>query len=231
MNLHSLIGNLLEPLAYLLYLAAVYLYARRQKTSDTKPLLLYYALAFSLILSGSIMVEMDGPDTIWLYNLHAFATVLLPGLYFRSLLQSRFKKHSCTFLMVTVTVYLLVKNLVLREFHLFDSIGYSLVSASVVIYVFMYFHQLLSNVTDQNIFRDFNFWLTSGYLIYFFGSFIIFLTYRYFTAKILATYTQEERYLLTNLWGLHNCLLFVGAASLLTGSLWITYRRKSVLSS
>ena len=38
-----------------------------------------------------------------------------------------------------------------------------------------------------------------------------------------------EIHFLTNLWGLHNCLLFLGALSLLTGSLWITYRRKSAL--
>ena len=120
--------------------------------------------------------------------------------------------------------------MVLQEFHLFDSVGYSIVSFSVVLYVIMYFHQLLSNVTDENLFHDFNFWLGSGYLIYFLGSFIIFLTYHYFTNRILATYTQEERQLLTNLWGLHNCLLFSGAGLLLGFILWLGYQRKSALS-
>ncbi len=193
-------------------------------------LLLYYTLAFALMLSSSVIVDNSEYNTIWFYNLHAFATVLLLGLYFRNLFQAALKKNVTTLLIITVALYLLVKNAVLRQFVLFDSIGYSLVSISIVVYVLMYFHQLLSNVTDQNIFYDFNFWLTSGFLIYFLGSFIIFLTYHYFTVKILATYTREERHVLTNLWGLHNCLLFVGALMLLTGSLWIVYRRKSALS-
>jgi hypothetical protein len=193
-------------------------------------LVLYYSLAFTLMLTGSLLIDFTESNTIWLYNIHAFATVWLPGLYFRNLFQASLKKYFTTFLMISVTLYLLVNHLVLRQFYLFDSIGYSLVSASVVVYVLMYFHQLLTNVTEQDIFQDFNFWLTSGFLTYFSGSFIIFLTYHYFTAKILATYTPEERYILTNLWGLHNCLLFVGALVLLFGSLWTAYRRKSVLS-
>jgi hypothetical protein len=134
-----------------------------------------------------------------------------------------------TALMTITTVYLVVKNLVLQQFSLFDSIGYSLVSFTVVALVMMYLHQLLNHVTEQDIFHDFRFWLSSCYLIYFLGSFVIFLSYHYFTVKILATYTHEERYILTDLWGLHNLLLFVGALVLLFGSLWIAYRRKSVL--
>lgn len=230
LTLHAFIGNYLEPLAYLVYLIAVSLYAKEHREKNPQLLLLYFTLAFACMLSSTILVEIKAPETIWLYNIHAFFTVWILGVYFRNLFQSSFKKNIATFLIVSVTAYLLVKNLVLHQFHTFDSIGYSLVSASVVLYVFLYFHQLLSNVTDENIFHNFNFWLTSGFLIYFLGNFIIFLSYHYFTAKIMATYTQEERYILTNLWGLHNCLLFVGAASLLSGSLWMAYRRKSVLS-
>jgi hypothetical protein len=155
---------------------------------------------------------------------------LFLGLYYRSLFKTSLKKNTATVLVVAASLYLLYKNLILREYALFDSIAFSIISASMVIYALMYFHQLLSNVTEEDIFRDFNFWLTSSFLIYFLGNFIIFLTYHYFTVKILATYTQEERDLLTNLWGLHNCLLFTGALTLLLGSVWISYRKKSVLS-
>lgn len=124
--------------------------------------------------------------------------------------------------------YSIIKNIVFKEFYLFDSVGYSMVSVTIVIYVFMYFHQVLKNITEQNILRQFNFWLASGYLIYFLGSFIIFLTYYYLTKKVLAVHTKEEQYLINALWGLHNVLLFIGAFSLLTGSLWLTYRKRSV---
>lgn len=230
LNLLAFFGNLLEPLAYAIYLVAIILYTQKQNGKNLSLLRLYYLLCVVLMLTASLLVDIADFETIWLYNIHAFSTVWFLGFYFRSLFQSALKKRIAALLMAVTTLYLLEKNLILREFHVFDSIGYSLVSASVVVHVLLYFHQLLNNVTEQSLFRNFNFWLTSSYLIYFLGSFIIFLTYRYFTNKILATYTNAERDLLTNLWGLHNCLLFAGAVLLLAGSLWIVYRKRSALS-
>jgi hypothetical protein len=228
--LKAVVANLLEPAAYLILLAAATLYAKKRGGPKINLLIAYFSTAFLLLAISSLIVILRLNENIWLYNLHAFATVSFLGLYFRNQFYTPLKKHTVTALMVVLLLYLLVKNLVLREFRLFDSIGYSLVALSLIVYVFMYFHQLLNNVSELNIFDNFNFWLSSSFLIYFSGNFIIFLTYHYFTVKIMATYTDEERDILTNLWGLHNCLLLVGALMLLFGSLWIVYRRKSVLS-
>jgi hypothetical protein len=206
------------------------MFAKTQNNSRIRLLRWYYVLAFLLMLTASLLVQIADLNTNWLYHIHAFATLWILGLYYRSLFQDTRKKLVPVLCIAGISLYLLVKVLVLQQYRLFDSIGYSLVSASVVIYIFLYFHQLLNNVSDQNIFQDFNFWLSSGFLIYFLGNFIIFLTYHYFTLQILATYTKAERDMLTNLWGLHNCLLFAGALSLLGGSLWIVYRRRSALS-
>ncbi|HEV7332006.1 MAG TPA: hypothetical protein VGN63_13305 [Flavisolibacter sp.] len=230
MTLYSFINNYLEPTGYFIYLIALWLYARRYSEKHITALLAYCFLTFVVMLIASIMVQNSSYPNIWLYNIHAFLTIVFLGFYFRNLFQSRFKVIAATLLCAIIVVYLLVKNIVLQDFQLFDSMGYSLVSAAVVFFVLMYFHQLLSNVTDQNILRNFNFWLASGYLIYFAGSFIIFLSYYYLTTQILATYTAQERELLTTLWGVHNMLLFVSAFSLLIGSLWLTYRKKSVSS-
>jgi hypothetical protein len=218
-------------MAYLVYLLAVMLFAKRDSNPHIRSLRLYFSLAFLLMLTGSILILFEGYDTIWLYHIHAFFTILFLGLYYRSLFKTSLKKNTAALLVVAASLYLLYKNLILREYAIFDSIAFSIISASMVIYALMYFHQLLSNVTEEDIFRDFNFWLTSSFLIYFLGNFIIFLTYHYFTVKILPTYTSEERDILTNLWGLHNCLLFTGALTLLLGSIWISYRKRSVLSS
>lgn len=227
--LRNLLVNYLEPLAYLLYLVAVWFYGRKKGDNRLRPLRLYYFLAFGLMITASLLIEFDRSTTLY-YHIHAFFTIWFLGLYFRGLLHSRFQKNTVLALILATTVYMVVKTLVLKETRLFDSIGYSMISAFVVLFVFLYFHQELRNVKDKNILDDINFWLSSGFLIYFLGSFIIFLTYHYFTLQILATYTQAERDVLTNLWGLHNCLLFVGALSLLGGSLWIIYRNKSALS-
>lgn len=230
MTLYSFINNYLEPTGYFIYFIALWLYARRYHEIHITALLAYCFLTFVVMLAASIMVKHSANANIWLYNIHAFLTIVFLGYYFRRLFLSRVKTRVVTVLCSLIVLYLLVKNIVLQDYQLFDSMGYSLVSAAIVFFVLMYFHQLLNNVTDQNIFRNFNFWLASGYLIYFAGSFIIFLSYYYLTTQILATYTSQERELLTTLWGVHNMLLFVSAFSLLIGSLWLTYQKKSVSS-
>lgn len=225
----TVIANFLEPFSYLLYLIGVLIHYRYSGWRSQQWLFLYYLLATLLMAYASYIVEV-GTNNIWVYNATAFAGAVCIGSYFYQLLQSRLKKVVVLSLIGLYVVYAIVKNIALKEIHLFDSIGYSLVSASVAIYVLMYFHQLLTHITETNIFCEFNFWLASGYLIYFAGSFIIFLSYYYFTQKILNTYTDEERELLTALWGVHNVLLFISALSLLLGSLWLTYRKKSASS-
>ena len=158
----------------------------------------------------------------------AFLPVRGRGIYFYRLLQAPQKKKTVVLFTIFYLVYALIRNFTLTQVRLFDSMGYSIVSASIATYVFMYFHQLLKNVTGASILAEFNFWLASVYLIYFVGSFIIFVSYGYLTNKILSTYTKQETHLLTALWGLHNILLFISAISLLTGCLWLTYRKKSV---
>lgn len=230
MTLGSFVNNFLEPLAFATYLLATVVHFRRNRNAYTGLLLVYYAFVTAAMIYASLDVwyRWRG-NNIWAYDAVALLTTVCLGAYFYRLFQSPAKKRNVLLLIASSLLYFLLKNTVFIQPRLFDSIGYSIVSASVAVYVFMYFHQLLKNVTEASILRDFNFWLASGYLIYFVGSFIIFLSYYYFTAKILQSYTKNERDLLTALWGVHNLLLFISALSLLVGSLWLNSRKKSAL--
>ncbi|MGZ8517069.1 MAG: hypothetical protein ACXWWD_06960 [Chitinophagaceae bacterium] len=220
----SIISNYLEPFACLLYFVALIIHNRRSNL-----LLTYYIIGIILLSVAAIQVETKKTgNNIWIYDIVNLLTAICIGAYFFFLHQASLKKKIVLFVIGLYLTYVVIRNFTLGDIRLFDSIGYSIVSASVVIYVFMYFHQLLKNVTEASILKEFNFWLASGYLVYFAGSFIIFVSYYYLTTKILHSYTPEERQLLTALWGMHNVLLFISALSLLIGCLWINYRRKSV---
>lgn len=222
-----LISNYLEPIACLLYFVSLVFHYRVQKQRVTKLLIFHYLIITILLTIGAIQIQGTESNNIWFYDIANLSTAIFIGTYFYYLLQHRTKKKIVSALVTIYILYSVFRHFTLEGDRLFDSIGYSFVSASVVIYVFMYFHQALKNVTEISILKEFNFWLASGYLVYFAGSFIIFVSYYYLTKKILHTYTTAERDILTALWGMHNALLFISALSLLTGSLWITYRRKS----
>ena len=165
-----------------------------------------------------------------MYESVAFLAAVFIGHHFYRLLQSPIKKNTVIALLCIYMVHVVIRQITHEGIRMFDSFGYSLLSASIAVYVFMYYHQVLQKVTEQSIFEDLNFWLASSYLVYFVGSFIIFVSYYYFTTLVINTLTKEESRLLTTLWGLHNVLLFISAATFLTGSLWINFRRKLALS-
>lgn len=229
MTLFRFITNQLEPFSYLLYFIGIVIHSRHSRWRSEKWLGVYYFLTTALMVYTTNIFSTQ-TNNIWAYNVAAVVAAVCISAYFYQLLKSQLKKRVVLLLLSGFILYAFFKNIIQNDFGVFDSMGYSYVSASVAIYVMMYFHQLLKHVTDTNLFRQFNFWLASGYLIYFMGSFIIFLSYYYLTRKILPTYTSEERELLTTLWGVHNMLLFVSAFSLLLVSLWLTYQKKSTSS-
>lgn len=188
-----------------------------------------YYLADSLLQVYSIVQSklFHFNHNTWLYEIAAALTAVVVGIYFYRLLAAPKKRKTVVALIGAYLVYAVVRQVTLRESRLFDSMGYALLSASIVVYVFMYFQQVLKNVTETNILREFNFWLASSYLLYYIGCFIIFVSYFFLTVKHLRNFTVEGRKLLMALWGLHNVLLFVAAISLLIGTLWVVYRRKS----
>ncbi|HYO22400.1 MAG TPA: hypothetical protein VER36_08325 [Flavisolibacter sp.] len=217
----------LQPVAFLLYLISFFIYRRYQTTKDTQALYVYYVITTALhTFIGIAAYHRSKWENIWLYEIGAALTSLFVSYHFYRLLTDGYKKKAVLVLVIVYLLYALMRQFTIRDYRLFDSIGYSLLSASVAVYVFMYFHQVLKNVSEVSILKDFNFWLSSSYLLYFVGSIIIFLNYHRLTLQFIKTYSSEERHLLMALWGLHNALLFLSALSLLTGSLWISYRRK-----
>jgi hypothetical protein len=204
----------------------LWIYYLKNRTPGTKLLAVFYLLAATLQVAASMVVILKTKTNIWMYETVAFLTAAFISHHFYRLLQAPKKKKAVIVLFSIYLVYVVIRQITIEGTRLFDSFGYSILSASIAVYVFMYFHQLLQKVSEVSILKDLNFWLASGYLFYYVGSFIIFVSYYYFTSLVIKTLTKAESALLTSLWGLHNVLLFISALSLLIGSVWINSRRK-----
>ncbi|HCZ34887.1 MAG TPA: hypothetical protein DHV26_03070 [Cytophagales bacterium] len=154
------------------------------------------------------------------------------GAFYYKVFNSRLKKNLAIGIASTTSIYFLYKNLFQDFDIIFDSVGQAISSFGIVLLVFIFFYQTLSEIKTGSLTSNFDFWLSSSQLVYHLGAFGIFLTFNHFTNKIFNTqhYSSENREILTYLWGVHNVLLFL--ASLLTwaGVLWIVYRRKSTSS-
>lgn len=222
---------LLEPAAYFLLAAFIFWHARRDRRIKTKVLYLYYFVA-TVLMIRSTLLGIVGESNIEIYSLLGLLTSIGFGVYFYHTLTIRWKKSAVVLFCLVEAVYYVSTNVVQTPEPVFDSLGYVLLSTGIVLMSFMYMHQVLTNVTDDPLSLNFDFWFVCSQMIYYLGAFVIFLTFNYLTKKILPeqAYSMENRGLLTHLWRGHNVLLFLSALINATGVLWIAYRKKSSLS-
>jgi hypothetical protein len=218
------ISHVLEPVSY--FLSGVFLvyHARKDKRVGIK------VLSFCYFLSGLLMIKaaMAFTNNIIIYDLICLLTSIGIGCYFYTILVGRFKRGVVIFICFLNVGYYVVNNWIYPN-HLFDSKAYVLLSSSIVVMAFMFMHQILTHLTEEALSMNFDFWFVCSQLVYFLGAFAIFLTYNYLTQKILPEgfYSKENRLLLTNLWSVHNILLFLSSIITSSGIVWIAYRRKS----
>jgi hypothetical protein len=186
---------------------------------------MYYVITTILMGYASSMVFLQKKN-IWAYNLLPLLTVLFFCYYFFYTVGSIQKRKFIGIIAIINILYFFGNVLFGDVLNKFDSLGYSLLSISIAIMVFFYFHTALKKISELVILRDFDFWISSSFLLYFLAGFFIFTTYFYLTDRILSTYTSRQRDLLTILWGVHNLLLFVSALIAVFSYLWINYRKK-----
>lgn len=224
-QLFSFFTNLLEPLSFLIYAICFSVRVKNDSAARTKVLFLFYITFTVLMAYASYIVFYKGNNN-WIYNLSYLPAGICISYYFYKLFRSKEKKNAIKWLAAVNLVYFLIKNTLFSSISGLDSFGYSLLCVTIILIIFMYYHHVMNNITENRITYSFDFWLVSGYLLYFSGCFFIFLTWSYLTVRISDTYTDEQRTLLTMLWGVHNILLFLSATITLAGNSWITYRKK-----
>jgi hypothetical protein len=218
-----LITFYLEPITNFLMLLVLGAYSWRvDKRFRYRMLTGYYLVATALLLQ-----TLSPDNNIHIYNVLYMLTGLVFAIYFFAVLDGPWRNKVALALALPPVGYFLY-NLSRGGNPLFDSLGYALSSICIVVMIFLYFHQLLNNVSEAPLSRSFDFWLISGLLTYHLGSFGIFLTYNSLTQTVMAgeNYSNENRDLLTYLWGLHNVLLFLSAVVATIGLGWILYRKK-----
>ncbi|MBS1681276.1 MAG: hypothetical protein JST48_06155 [Bacteroidetes bacterium] len=221
------ISYILEFLAFFANFIALSVFCLKISTGFRYRLLCaYYLLASALIAKTLLDITVNNAH---LYSILYVITGLSVSYYFYDLFTSAGKRLLAIAVgLCTLAYYLLSLQ---NKDIIFDSVGYALTSVGIVFLIFLYLHQLFSNITEEPLTNNFDFWFVCSQLIYHLGSFVIFLTYHRLIEKIMeGDYSSENRAILTYLWGIHNVLLFLGSLLTASGLIWILSRRKSQLS-
>ena len=157
------------------------------------------------------------------YDLLLLFGTLFISIYFSLILNTKFKKRFALSIMPLGCFNFIKRELIFRQYSAFDSLGFYVFSLFTIIMVFMYFNQVLKAVSDKAIFLNFDFWMCVAFLIYYLGSFVIFLSLYALSGLVSRL---EDQLSIGNLWAGQNILLFVSAICINTGVVWIIYHRK-----
>ncbi len=213
----TFLKNFLEPLSYLLYTLLLLLVLNKNSKVKIKVLFGYYLASVILTYYASFLSYAKTlGDNNYLYNLFFFLTISTFSYYFYNVLIGRTKKYIIVFLFVLNLFLFIEYDILLDQFNdTYNNYVTATCYLSLVVYCLFYFDQLLKNVNEVNILHEFDFWLISGYLIYFLGAFFIILFYK--------DKNEVQRAII---WSFQNIILFTSALIALTGNLWIKYHRK-----
>jgi len=215
--LNSFFTNFLEPFSYCIYIVILFIALTRIRTLKIKVLFCYYLIATCLIFYASLLAfyKTKG-DNNWIYNLFFLLTICIFSYYFYQLFYIKQKKYIALFFLTLNVIFFLIVHIVKQQF--FNQVNNYITAfcfLSIVIYALLYFDQVIRNVSEVNILHEFDFWLVSGYLLYFLSCFCIILFYKNATIELRKT-----------MWALQNLILFLSSVITLTGNLWINYQKK-----
>lgn len=204
--------DVLEPFSYLIYTISVFIIWNRSKSIKRTVLFVYYLLA-ALLLTVACYPNANINNLI--YNIFFLITACVFSYYFKSILFNKTKRNIIKFLLVINVILFIKSDILLHQQFNYNTDVYAITFLSIVIYALFYFDQLLRNVNELNLLHQFDFWLVSGYLLYFLSSFFIILFYYEVDINQRAV-----------LWSLQNFILFLSSVLTLTGSLWIYHQKK-----
>jgi len=199
--------NELEPVAYLIYVLAVFLQFKCTRSFRYKVLSIYYALCAVVLYAGIAFSD----NNYWTYNLLFFVNILVLSWYYLRLFDDKTKKNIAVVLGVLNAIVFIYINVIRHKYNEYNDDVYGISFITIVLYSLLYLHQLLINMKEESLLLNFDFWLVCGYLLYFLGSFVIVCNYSNSTGY----FTRGD------LWIMNNIILFICSAITLLISLQI----------
>jgi hypothetical protein len=212
-NLREVFKDILEPFSYLVYTIAFLIMLNKSLPRIKKILFVYYLLAVPFISFGVFTTNAMANNMI--YNIFFFITLCLLSWYFKSLLVNRTRQIVVNIVLLANVLLFIRYDVLFHGVFRINTLCYAITYLSIVIYALLYFEHLIRNVNELNLLLQFDFWLVSGYLLYFFSCFFIILFYD--------NVEVNQRALL---WSLQNSILFLSSILTICGSIWISQKKK-----
>lgn len=204
----SFLKDGLESFSYLIYALSLFLVVRRTREVKVKVLFFYYLVVAPVMVIACYTTHRYLNRS--LYNCFFFATVTVFFYFFRSSLPSKNRRIQVTSIFFLNCLSFFAICVIKGQLFAINNYFYALVYISIIIFSIFYFENVLRNVNESNLLHRLDFWLVTGYFIYFFSCFFIIFLYDHVTIHLRST-----------LWSVQNVILFLTSLTTLLSILWI----------
>lgn len=175
---------------------------------------------FIIILSISYIVTFIGYYTakyyinnLWIYFSFNVVEFCLYSLLFKRLLATKPAKRFINIMIILFVLLIILNAGNTLDLSNYDSYTAAFVSLAMLLYCILFFNSQLNNLNVTFIYKTTWFWIMTGLLLYFAGSFLIFL----FTSYLM----YRDKNLTWTLWGLHDLLDIIKNLLIATGLFFI----------
>lgn len=221
----TIITNWLEPFSYLLFfIANIFIFNK----SSVKSMALFYYSGIATVLmcaaSGCVAFQLT-TNNIFFYYLFEIATSFVLIVIIKNISINKTIKKLLFFILLLNAFYSIYLLAIFSSISLFNSLGAVVISFCVMVMTLFYFIQKFKKVELTKIYHTLDFWVIVRFFFLHCTNFFILLYYYYLTKKIYPNGSYNDAVIVTNLWGLHNIVLFISSLIYMQ-SLWILYQKK-----
>lgn len=184
----QLLVNIYSVYVYLPVLLGLFLLKR---LNSAQKLILYVAslTAINHAISQVVYRFTEDHNNTWVYHIYVPILFWLTWRIYRDELKSVFSDMFFKILLTVCILFFLANSLFIQELKISPTNGIFVLSGVFIFWGFSYFYSLLKQTKFKSLEREPVFWFTTGVLMYYSSTILIFLlVFNYLEEKAAATY-------------------------------------------
>ncbi|QHT66114.1 hypothetical protein GXP67_05235 [Rhodocytophaga rosea] len=143
---------------------------------------IFWFILFQTFINGISIIydKVLLKDNLFLYHINCAFSFLILTIYFRSIFKIRKIRVFVSIISTLFFVFFVINLYFWENLQTFNSNSFGIASLIIITYCLLFYTEELLSLHTIHITASAHFWYVTGLLTYYAGSFIIFITYRYF---------------------------------------------------
>ena len=177
-NLNTLISSFVNLSVYLYIVAlSIIVGALRFRALQPKPvkwLVPFLFVTLAVEVTGMITSRMYIRN-LWMFNMFTGSEFIFYSWFYLNILENQRVKKIIRYAMGIYPVLFLINIFWIEGFYRFHTITYRIGSVMIVVWVYLYFRQLMRSSSYSPVLRNPIFWISTG-LLFFYAGFFFYMT-------------------------------------------------------